>query len=188
MALMAKARAMTMAQGAYDYVKARIHLGASNKILNPSGWVDANGRPINSPTQNVVTMCVNSLRSEWLAATGAPETTALRRLLARADMAEKAGCGNCGEQASLAFAWLMRHRATPLEFMTIINGDHAFCVLNRDRTTNPSDPDQWNDASVYIDPWRSLLSPGREMSQRNRISWMHLGTVKYSFQSVVRLE
>jgi len=187
LALMNKARAMTMGKGAFDHVKSRIRLGASNDPLNRNGWRTPEGR-YSIADESVVSICVGRMRQDWLTSSADPATSPLQRLLSRADMAAKAGCGNCGEQASLAFAWLMRYRATPVEYMTISNGDHAFCVLNRDKRTDVTNPDQWNEASVYIDPWRSLISFGRDMARRNRGDWFGRGSVKYHFTAELRLD
>lgn len=187
MALMEKKRAMILGKGAMHFVKSKITLGSSNNILNPLGWITPEWK-FSLAEQSIVSICVDQLRTNASSKAKTSNADLINKYLIYADQAEKSGCGNCGEQSALAFAWLMRHRAVPVEIMKVTNGDHAFCVLNRDSRTDPAHPDQWNEESVYCDPWRSLISYGRQMSVVNRRNKQGFGSLKYHFESVVRLE
>jgi len=80
-----------------------------------------------------------------------PDLTALDRIRLSADKAKSKGCGNCGENSSLAFIFLYDMGVRPLDRMAI-DADHAFVVIGR---TGADDGDwkNWGDAAVVCDPW-----------------------------------
>lgn len=68
-----------------------------------------------------------------------------------AELAEKMKSGNCGEQAALAFVYLLKHNILPLDFCRVKNGDHGFVVIGRSKESNPNDIATWGNA-VICDP------------------------------------
>lgn len=62
--------------------------------------------------------------------------------------------GNCGEQAALAFVYLLKHNVLPLDFCKVKNGDHAFVVIGRSKESNPNDLKTWGNA-VICDPFNN---------------------------------
>lgn len=175
--LLPKDKALQFGQAAFDYVQEKIHLGASNRVDNLTAW---NG--------NTVALCVTNSRKLYQDyKSNNPDAVFDERLYERARIAEEAGCGNCLEQTSLAVSWLLRSGVkAPIEFLQVSNGDHAFCVLNRSEKTDVANPHEWNEAAVYIDPWRSEISLGQDMARSNRFSKFGLGTTKYHFTALKR--
>ena len=68
--------------------------------------------------------------------------------------AMEAGAGNCGEMCEVAFGFLKRIGASPLEmFACTRRRDHAFLVLGRPAAAQTRwIDDSWRDA-VICDPW-----------------------------------
>jgi hypothetical protein len=81
----------------------------------------------------------------------------------RAALAASAGCGNCGEQAAIAFSYLeLSRNARPLDYVgpagstRIVssgNIDHAFVVIGRVKGSDPLDQKTWGVDAVVCDPW-----------------------------------
>lgn len=74
----------------------------------------------------------------------------------KADLADKAGAGNCGELAIFAFFQLLKMRDIDcsVEYVTLNKPrDHIFLVLNRDYATDVADWRTWNETAVILDPW-----------------------------------
>jgi hypothetical protein len=67
--------------------------------------------------------------------------------------ARATGCGNCGEQASLAFLYLLERHVRPLDFMACADGDHNFVVIGRPAAVPASDFKRWGQQAVVCDPW-----------------------------------
>lgn len=65
----------------------------------------------------------------------------------------KAGCGNCGDHAAVAFHLLRLWGIAPLDFMRAANSNHNFVVIGRTRTSDPKSPLTWGVAAVVCDPW-----------------------------------
>lgn len=71
-----------------------------------------------------------------------------------ADRALAAGCGNCGEQAAIAFMKLAKRGFRPLDYMAWKRpGDHAFVVIGRKWWFTAEDPRKWGPKAVVSDPW-----------------------------------
>ncbi len=74
-------------------------------------------------------------------------------------------CGNCDEFSSLAFKFLKDRDVKPLDFMKQQGllgsmstfGNHAFVILGRDKKTDPSDINSWNDEVVWCDPYEDKI-------------------------------
>lgn len=78
------------------------------------------------------------------------DTAALDRIRNMASVARFAGCGNCGEQAAVAFMWLLKKKVAPIEYMQRTTVDHAFVVIGR---SAGGPPENWGEACVICDPW-----------------------------------
>jgi hypothetical protein len=74
-------------------------------------------------------------------------------LLQAAAKAESAGCGNCGEQAAIAFVHLSQLKVRPLDYMARTNADHAFVVIGRKEDSDQSNYRTWGSDCVICDPW-----------------------------------
>jgi len=145
------------ARTAVKHVKTTCVIGASNRQDDEErtgGWSSA---------------CVSRMRGE--SGSGAATTWgALVRELAQD--ARNSRCGNCGEQAALAYEFLRTTlNATPIEYVMldskrkdgggvgVCDGDHVFVVIGR-KTGDPIGSDtagvevqKWNPETVICDPW-----------------------------------
>ncbi len=131
---------MLLSGRAVLFVKNKMTIGASNKAsdlwssLFSSEW---------SMT------CVSRIRKRPY--TG---STIISKLRAIASRASNAGCGNCGEQAAIAFIWLLDNNKTlSIDYMSRNNADHAFVVIGRNISSPLDEPSKWGSDCVICDPW-----------------------------------
>ena len=88
------------------------------------------------------------------------------RLLVTADIAEAARGGNCGEHAAVAYAWLFKHAMNKgVGWVSRVSvkkpGDHAFVVLNRDRSKKGVAG--FNRNTLVIDAWGGFVCTGKDL-------------------------
>lgn len=95
-----------------------------------------------------------------------------------ADNAIMTRCGNCGENAAVAFAACIDMKVEPLDYMELAapEDDHAFLVIGRKEGSNPYryDADAWGRDAVVCDPWMNKAYPCSEMTT-------HLASMTTSF-------
>lgn len=139
---------MFQAEHAVTYVQSRMTVGAENKL---SDELRSFGGSF---------LCV--LAARQVNAENSPDTTEAW-LVRTAAIAESAGCGNCGEQAAVAFIYLRDRGVHPVEYAHFVNHDHAFVVLNRSRISDESKPATWGSA-VICDPWRGRAYKAAELN------------------------
>lgn len=62
--------------------------------------------------------------------------------------------GNCGELSAVAYNYLKRQGVVPLEYFAVYRGswNHAFVLLNRDRSVPIDDFKTWSYQAVVCDP------------------------------------
>lgn len=144
-------RNLRLARNAVRYVKDKMTFGASNRL---ESYASIPGMPL-APAICVATLRAAELvqdqfRDEYeLTANGVPTW-----LESASGKAESLGCGNCGEQAALAFMYLLlKKQVKPLDYMHRNNVDHAFVVIGRDSGASPSEPERWGNSAVVCDPW-----------------------------------
>ena len=77
------------------------------------------------------------------------------------------GCGNCGEQAAIAFMMLVEQKVEPLDYMYCAGegDDHVFVVIGRREGSNVRkyDAQTWGPDAVVCDPWMSKAYSCKEM-------------------------
>ena len=75
------------------------------------------------------------------------------------DLADRSGCGNCGELPAVTFIYLYNLSIRPLDFMALKPpADHAFVVIGRSGSdTDDSFGRNWDSNAVICDPWASEL-------------------------------
>lgn len=81
-----------------------------------------------------------------------------QRIQIEAQNAKSWGCGNCGEQASIAFVHLRDNGIRPLDYYYTDDYKHAFVVVGRNSGTDKSDFTKWNAEAVICDPWRGVAN------------------------------
>ena len=79
-------------------------------------------------------------------------------------------CGNCGEQAALAYQFLEDQGVAPLDYMDRQNYDHSFVVIGRSDGSDEYDPSTWGTAAVVCDPWH-----GKAYAAKDAPSKMYRG-------------
>ena len=131
---MTEALNITKAKATVKYVEGKMTVGAGNK------WGDVFSSWLSSP------FCVARVRNQ-----PTDNTTYVPFLRSVANNAIKEGCGNCGEQAAIAFIHLLDQKVGPIDYMTRTNADHAFVVIGR---TGPVENyAAWGENAVVCDPW-----------------------------------
>ena len=134
----------TAAEQANVYVAGKMTVGASNKV---GDVFDSFGGSI---------LCVVASRSVEI---GASKGTVPAWLRTAAAKAEATGCGNCGEQAAVAFMHLVERKVKPIDYMFRNNADHAFVVIGRDKGSLPENHSSWGKDANVCDPWHGKAYP-----------------------------
>ncbi|MFI5120122.1 MAG: hypothetical protein ACHQM4_06895 [Thermoanaerobaculia bacterium] len=84
-----------------------------------------------------------------------------------ADDALSRGCGNCGEQAAIAFMMLVDKRVEPIDYVFCAGegDDHAFVVIGRREGSDVRkySAQTWGPDAVVCDPWMGKAYPCGEM-------------------------
>jgi len=140
---------MHLASAAIHYVRSKMSIGATDKIEDV----------LRSYGASIV--CVLATRSVNVTLQKGTVDSDIFQMAAKA---EHVGCGNCGEQAALAFVHLHeRLRARPLDFMARTDKDHAFVVIGRVSGSDAGDFHTWGKEAVVCDPWVGKAYPAREI-------------------------
>ena len=130
---------MIAAQGAVRYVKEKLPTGAQNKL----------GDVLSSGGGSFT--CVIGMKVAFSLVLSNQSTE--QRISTIATTAERRGCGNCGEQSSVAFVHLDGQGVRPLELMQFSNVDHGFVVIGRTAGSDVKNPGAWGADAVVCDPW-----------------------------------
>lgn len=94
-----------------------------------------------------------------------PRTQRLNNIQTINGLARKYGCGNCKEQAAVAFTFLHRLGIRPLDYVSLTpysrTVDHVFVVIGReydyDSRLKTEPWEQWGDDAVICDAWSPRL-------------------------------
>jgi hypothetical protein len=133
-------RFLISAQRAVEYTKKKIPLGASNRLGDV--W-DSRGESIT---------CVGGEKvAEMVMSKVLARMDLLDKIRTIAKMAEDRRCGNCAEQACVAFAYLYDQGVRPLDLMQFANGDHGMVVIGRSEVS--MDSSKWGAECYVADPW-----------------------------------
>lgn len=134
---------LEQAQFAVAYVKSKMVDGADNHIWD----IFTSGLD----SRSCVPEMRDSYRTDFYNRQPAAE-----RIKVAAMWAEASGCGNCGEQAAIAYQWLLRNSVLPVEFMQFAKPkDHNFVVLGRIASSDVAQPATWGPDAVICDPWKN---------------------------------
>ena len=140
---------LSRAAQALTYVQSKMTIGASNKFRDLARSLGGSA------------LCVVASRSVDIGAPRGPVPSWLRGMAAKA---KATGCGNCGEQAAVAFVYLYEQiHAKPLDYMARTNADHAFVVIGRMRQSRIDDYTTWGNDAVVCDAWDDQVYPAREI-------------------------
>lgn len=98
--------------------------------------------------------------------------------------AEQMGCGNCGEQAAVAYMFLKKRGVRPLNYMNLNNpagkAVHSFVVIafEGDSETQSS----WGENAVICDPWDDSQAYAAWKIGANMSLWVGGSTVESLFR------
>lgn len=149
---------MTAASSALAFVKRALTVGPSNDI-----WRALD----NYVVGNVPAMwCVWKMREatdEQILAKHLHDYQVNQIMEVMAEKAKQFGCGNCSEQAAMAFVYLRNRHIEPLDWMEFTNRDHSFVLLGRPSRANWADRGLWLDKAVICDPYYNRRGPAVEM-------------------------
>ena len=96
-------------------------------------------------------------------------TTALVHRLAR--VAEQSGAGLSGEQAAVAFAYLLQRGVRPLHYMHAVGREHAFVVIGRHPPERQVEGQVGRQEQGDDQPGAVLLTPSEPLSEIKPESW-----------------
>ena len=128
-------------------VKLKLDIGAGNRMNSPSGVTENVNRMRKFTAPQII------LRNAFVR-----NVADARRI---ADNAIRARCGNCGEQAAVAFVMLIDRGVEPLDLMECTSTDHSFVVIGRRENSDPTGYDamKWGPDAVICDPWMDDAYP-----------------------------
>lgn len=134
-------------------VQARLPKGAGNK----------------PKSSQVAIECVQRMRSvtvnQLMAAGAFYKLVSDIRTIAESALSK--GCGNCGEQAAIAFIMLVDKKKEPIDYMFCAGegDDHAFVVIGRREGSDVRkyNKQTWGDDALVCDPWMGLAYSCSEM-------------------------
>lgn len=101
------------------------------------------------------------LFARWKTSGSVQNPTNMQMIRGNADRAIRFGCGNCDEHASLAFTFLERVGIRPIDYMVLPN--HAFVVIGRPASSDPTDYTTWGNEAVICDPWDHKVFPAADI-------------------------
>lgn len=159
------------ANQAIQATAAHMVVGASNKLRDVlSSWGDS-------------LLCVPATRSVKIAT---PNSRAVPSFIREAALkAIASGCGNCGEQAAIAYLHLVEVcKVQPVDYVSLTNADHACVIIGR-LTENSRDehigaalPDlkTWGANAAVCDPWHGKAYAATNIPAEMYRSWYTFGT------------
>ncbi len=137
------------ARKAVGYTRQRLPTGASNKLAN------FGIRPL---------MCVTFMRRSPSPFKKHSKYDFIRSWAARA---RHFRCGNCAEQAAVAYVYLEENGIQPLHYMAVLQkGDHGFVVIGRGPTGKDGDISSWGPHAVVCDPWHGDAYPASQSRRK----------------------
>lgn len=75
--------------------------------------------------------------------------------------------GNCGENACLALDHIVNNEPDAYAEVYEMDAavDHVFCVVDRDKGSDPTKPETWGENAYVCDPWGDEVYPASELSK-----------------------
>lgn len=160
------------------YVKGLMKYGAKNKVKD---IFRSKGESITC-VENLKVQIAGYQDSLMELHNSNPRTANERMVEFSAASAATYGCGNCEEQARLAFIYLRNKGIFPVEILQKPNivpgfGGHAFVVIGRDEQSS-SDPATWGESAVIVDPHgEEKAFPASQMAQYSSLRGATFGVL-----------
>lgn len=82
-------------------------------------------------------------------------------------MSKGTNLGNCGENASLALDHIVNHEPDAYAEVYQMDPavDHVFCIVDRDKNSDPTKPETWGENAYVCDPWGDEVYPASELTK-----------------------
>ena len=138
---------MDICNEAIKYVRRKLSLGAANQLRLPHNLKLARA-----------SLYIGLRPYQGIRLKDGPINEAWIRAIAIG--AETAEAGNCGEQAAVAYLYLLNRGVSDLDYMQRTNGDHAFVLVGRSKPSDSTKPETWGANSIVCDPWYGVVFPG----------------------------
>lgn len=152
---------LQQARAAIAYVKRKLPRGAGNRPESPPDGA----------------ACVRSVRD------GMPPMSYWVSHLAQ--HAIQAGCGNCGEQAAVAYVFLQQRGILPLDYMNLYDPQgvavHSFVVIEFSGEGDSSSG--WGENAVICDPWDEAQAYSASRIGSNMMLWESGSSVRSLFRA-----
>lgn len=149
------------ARAAIAYVKHQLPRGAGNRSDSPP-----DGRA-----------CVQSVRDSMVSTTYWIPHLAQRAI--------QVGCGNCGEQAAVAYVFLQQRGVLPLDYMNLYDPQggavHSFVVIEFAGADDSSSG--WGESAVICDPWDDEQAYAASQIRSNMALWESGSSVRSLFRA-----
>ena len=133
---------LAAAKQAVAYVASKMRIGASNQMDQYMVWAADEKTMFTMKNQCLGKVRAATTSSDWEL-----------KITQAKDAAEKHGCGNCGEQAAMAFKFLERNGIRPLEFCFRTLDRHEFVMIGRKADAIAEKIETWGPDAVICDPW-----------------------------------
>lgn len=153
--------ALNFAKSAVVHVRNVLPIGECNRASNRDRTGQLSSQAVGNMRQEINTFSPyvqNQLLSERIALNKGTNWGQLGNTIfwgLSSAAAERHCAGNCGEQASVALAYLLGLKGFifRVEKFRMLGGDHGFLVLNRPDSSNAAEWKSWGSAAVVCDPW-----------------------------------
>lgn len=138
-------------------IKTIKHGGANwDQYSGPGSWEDCikkNDAKTCAPLKDPVDICLyDKVRPDYKKKISAAKTM-IAKMRIIADEVKKQRCGNCGEFSVLAFMYLYDKGVRPLDWMSLVGGDHAFVLIGRQSKSDANNVLTWGKNAAVCDPW-----------------------------------
>ena len=138
-AVSAAVQNLVLAEQAVRYVKEKLPIGSANKL----------GDVVSSFGESFT--CTGGLKVAFMLVL--KDKSHEEKIKIIAETAERRRCGNCGEQSCVAFMFLDKKGARPLELVWFTNINHGFVVIGRDQSSPANNAGKWGPDAIVADPW-----------------------------------
>ncbi len=141
---------LTHSRDACTYVLNTLTLGGANwdQYQDPkNSWEDCvnsnKGKKYCDALKDPVDICLYDKVRPGYKTKIVKAKTMLEKLRIIANKVKQEKCGNCGEFSALAFMYLYDKGVRPIDWMSLVGGDHAFVVIGRESKSNANDVLTW---------------------------------------------
>lgn len=119
--------------------------------------------PLPHPLNKVCTFITRKIEDKHGASGAQDHCDIIRNWAARAS---RFRCGNCAEQAAIAFLFLLQKGIVPIDYMGFLKKvNHALVVVGRAHGSSVANVETWGRLAVVCDPYENLCYPALPVNQ-----------------------